>query len=66
MTCPRCGTDAEPALTVKHVHICAHCGMAVVGDGPWRNALYQDVASLSTSELHALRVASAPLMRPAP
>lgn len=65
MTCPRCSVAADPVLTVRGVHICAACGMAVVDEGDaWRNAVYADVADLTAAEMHDLRVASAPLMRP--
>ncbi len=65
MTCPRCGHVADPALSLKGVHLCAQCGMAVVDErGGWRQAMFRDLDDLTPSELQQLRAVSAPLMRP--
>jgi len=65
MTCPNCATDAEPALQIRDVAICANCGASVyVHDGHIRPMRFSDTESLDIAEMAQLRKARAAIVRP--
>jgi hypothetical protein len=60
ITCPVCGTTAEPAAQVGAILICANpaCGASLVeGDGVVSRAVAADTTALSAAELQTLRAA---------
>lgn len=60
ITCPVCGTTAEPAAQVGTVLICANpsCGASLVDEGGTvRRAIADDVTSLPAADLDRLRQA---------
>jgi hypothetical protein len=61
ITCPVCGTTAEPAAQVGAILICANpsCGASLVtdADAGVRRATAADTTALSAAELQALRTA---------
>ncbi len=64
MTCPSCGTTAEPAAQARNVAVCSACAETVALNpaGP-QKAAYADVQSLSVDEFTTLRKAKAAVVR---
>ena len=65
MTCPKCATDAVPALQIRDVAICSNCGASVfIHEGKVRLMRFSDTETFDVAEMAQLRNARATIARP--
>lgn len=66
MICPACSADAEYAVQVATIAICAACGSSlhVDHDGSVRRATAAETTELSDADLQTLRKARGRIARP--